>query len=56
MKVSQAPVFPRAAVAEVGGKGPDEAAARGIYASVYALSDGAAGAIVIAPGDARGAC
>ncbi|GAA0441708.1 hypothetical protein ABZ951_02780 [Streptomyces sp. NPDC046215] len=33
---------------------PDEAAARGIYAPVYALSDGAPGAIVIAPGDARG--
>ncbi|MFE2638396.1 hypothetical protein ACFXKS_23720 [Streptomyces scopuliridis] len=33
---------------------PDEAAARGIYAPVYALSDGAAGATVIAPGDARG--
>ncbi|MFI8083237.1 hypothetical protein ACIF6L_20875 [Kitasatospora sp. NPDC086009] len=33
---------------------PDEAAARGVYAPVYALSDGAPGAIVIAPGDARG--
>ncbi|MFJ9417969.1 hypothetical protein ACIRPT_28005 [Streptomyces sp. NPDC101227] len=33
---------------------PDEAAARGIYASVYALSDGEPGAIVIAPGDTRG--
>jgi hypothetical protein len=33
---------------------PDEAAARGIYAPVYALSDGAPGAIVIAPGDSRG--
>ncbi|WP_405828479.1 hypothetical protein [Streptomyces sp. NBC_01176] len=33
---------------------PDEAAARGIYAPVYALSDGAPGSIVIAPGDARG--
>ncbi|MGW6897586.1 hypothetical protein [Streptomyces sp. NBC_01727] len=33
---------------------PDEAAARGIYAPVYALSDGAPGMIVIAPGDARG--
>ena len=33
---------------------PDEAAARGIYAPVYALSDGAPGAIVIAPGDTRG--
>lgn len=32
---------------------PDEAAARGVYAPVYALSDGAPGAIVIAPGDAR---
>ncbi|MFJ8140935.1 hypothetical protein [Streptomyces sp. NPDC096013] len=32
----------------------DEAAARGVYAPVYALSDGAPGAIVIAPGDARG--
>ncbi|MEU2391407.1 hypothetical protein [Streptomyces sp. NPDC007369] len=34
---------------------PDEAAARGVYAPVYALSDGPPGAIVIAPGDARGA-
>jgi hypothetical protein len=33
---------------------PDEAAARGIHAPVYSLSDGAPGAIVIAPGDARG--
>ncbi|MGW8328534.1 hypothetical protein ACWGLE_11595 [Streptomyces sp. NPDC055897] len=33
---------------------PDEAAARGIYAPVYALSDGAPGAIVMAPGDTRG--
>ncbi|MEV6581252.1 hypothetical protein AB0M92_24160 [Streptomyces sp. NPDC051582] len=33
---------------------PDEAAARAVYAPVYALSDGAPGAIVIAPGDARG--
>ncbi|WP_097867733.1 hypothetical protein [Streptomyces sp. rh34] len=33
---------------------PDEAAARGVYAPVYALSDGAPGAIVIAPGDAHG--
>lgn len=33
---------------------PDEAAARGVFAPVYALSDGAPGAIVIAPGDARG--
>lgn len=33
---------------------PDEAETRGIYAPVYALSDGAPGAIVIAPGDARG--
>ncbi|MDX3695746.1 hypothetical protein PV726_36610 [Streptomyces europaeiscabiei] len=33
---------------------PDEAAARGIHAPVYALSDGAPGAIVIAPGDTRG--
>ncbi|MFF4019347.1 hypothetical protein [Streptomyces sp. NPDC001843] len=33
---------------------PEEAAARGIYAPVYALSDGAPGAIVIAPGDVRG--
>ncbi|MFE7705904.1 hypothetical protein ACFU6I_08900 [Streptomyces sp. NPDC057486] len=34
---------------------PDEAAARGVYAPVHALSDGAPGAIVIAPGDTRGA-
>lgn len=40
-------------MAEVGGDHPDEAAARGIYAPVYALSDGAPGAIVIAPGDTR---
>ena len=33
---------------------PDQAAARGIYAPVYALSDGAPGAIVIAPGDTCG--
>ncbi|MEU1312452.1 hypothetical protein ABZ419_26675 [Streptomyces cinnamoneus] len=37
---------------------PDQAAARGIYAPVYALSyalsDGAPGAVVIAPGDTRG--
>ncbi|MDG4859874.1 hypothetical protein P8605_17235 [Streptomyces sp. T-3] len=33
---------------------PDEAAARNIYAPVYALSDGTPGAIVIAPGDTRG--
>jgi hypothetical protein len=33
---------------------PDEAAARGVYAPVRALSDGVPGAIVIAPGDARG--
>ncbi|MFJ1823704.1 hypothetical protein, partial [Streptomyces sp. NPDC088178] len=33
---------------------PDEVAARGIHAPVHALSDGAPGAIVIAPGDARG--
>ncbi|MFE2290530.1 hypothetical protein [Streptomyces sp. NPDC059452] len=33
---------------------PDEAVARGVYAPVYALSDGAPGAIVIAPGDADG--
>ncbi|MEU9417384.1 hypothetical protein [Streptomyces sp. NPDC048272] len=32
---------------------PDEAAARGVHAPVYALSDGLPGAIVIAPGDAR---
>ncbi|MFC5664982.1 hypothetical protein ACFP3U_18585 [Kitasatospora misakiensis] len=31
----------------------NEAAARGVYAPVHALSDGAPGAIVIAPGDAR---
>ena len=33
---------------------PDEAAARDVYAPVHALSDGAPGAIVISPGDARG--
>ncbi|MFD7973823.1 hypothetical protein [Streptomyces clavifer] len=33
---------------------PDEAAARGIYAPVHFLSDGAPGAVVIAPGDIRG--
>ncbi|WP_392675817.1 hypothetical protein [Streptomyces sp. LN785] len=33
---------------------PAEAAARGIYAPVYVLSDGAPGSIVIAPGDTRG--
>lgn len=33
---------------------PDEAAARGVHAPVYALSDGAPGAIAIAPGDTRG--
>ncbi|MER6345116.1 hypothetical protein ACWC10_05920 [Streptomyces sp. NPDC001595] len=32
---------------------PEELAARGIYAPVYAVSDGAPGAIVIAPGDIR---
>ncbi|MFJ9648345.1 hypothetical protein [Streptomyces sp. NPDC101206] len=32
---------------------PDEAAARGIHAPVHVLSDGAPGAVVIAPGDAR---
>ncbi|MFF3849354.1 hypothetical protein [Streptomyces sp. NPDC002328] len=34
--------------------GPEEAAARGVHAPVHALSDGAPGAIVIAPGDTRG--
>ncbi|WP_190190729.1 hypothetical protein [Streptomyces minutiscleroticus] len=34
---------------------PDEAAARGIHAPVHALSDGVSGAVVIAPGDTRGA-
>ncbi|MFF7178008.1 hypothetical protein [Streptomyces sp. NPDC008121] len=34
---------------------PREAEARGIYAPVQALSDGVAGAIVMAPGDVRGA-
>ncbi|WP_432064753.1 hypothetical protein [Streptomyces sp. C10-9-1] len=33
---------------------PDEAAARGIYAPLYALSDSAPGTVVIAPGDTRG--
>ncbi|RKN77613.1 hypothetical protein D7231_02620 [Streptomyces klenkii] len=33
---------------------PDEAVARGVYAPVYSLSDGAPSAIVIAPGDTRG--
>ncbi|MFJ8982367.1 hypothetical protein [Streptomyces sp. NPDC102282] len=33
---------------------PDEAAARGIHAPLPALSDGAPGAVAIAPGDARG--
>ncbi|MGW2696682.1 hypothetical protein [Streptomyces sp. NPDC001296] len=33
---------------------PAEAAARGIYAPVHALSEGAPGPIVIAPGDTRG--
>ncbi|MFD5191303.1 hypothetical protein ACFWMU_24695 [Streptomyces sp. NPDC058357] len=33
---------------------PDEAAARGIYAPLFALSDSAPGSVVIAPGDARG--
>ncbi|MGW1963710.1 hypothetical protein ACWCPD_26190 [Streptomyces sp. NPDC001935] len=33
---------------------PDEAAARGVYAPVRALSEGAPGAIVIAPGEVRG--
>ncbi|MFI2428405.1 hypothetical protein ACH5A7_30685 [Streptomyces sp. NPDC018955] len=33
---------------------PAEAAARGIYAPVHTLSDGAPGTIVIAPGDVRG--
>lgn len=33
---------------------PAEAAARGIYAPLYALSDSAPGAVVIAPGDTRG--
>ncbi|MFF2367938.1 hypothetical protein ACFVU0_35230 [Streptomyces sp. NPDC058122] len=32
----------------------DEAAARGVYAPVHALSEGAPGAIVIAPGEVRG--
>ncbi|MBL3671498.1 hypothetical protein JL475_37595 [Streptomyces sp. M2CJ-2] len=33
---------------------PDEATARGIHAPLYALSDGAPGTIVVAPGDIRG--
>jgi hypothetical protein len=33
---------------------PGEAEARGVYAPVHALSDGAPGAVVIAPGDVRG--
>ncbi|MFG2639567.1 hypothetical protein ACGFYP_01065 [Streptomyces sp. NPDC048370] len=33
---------------------PGEAVARGVYASVFALSYGAKSAVVIAPGDARG--
>lgn len=33
---------------------PDEAQSRGIHAPLYALSDGAPGVIVIAPGDVRG--
>ncbi|WP_371573099.1 hypothetical protein [Streptomyces sp. NBC_01314] len=33
---------------------PDEAAARGIHAPVFALSDAEPGAVVIAPGDTRG--
>lgn len=33
---------------------PNEAAARGIYAPVPALSEGTAGAVVISPGDTRG--
>ncbi|WOX21308.1 hypothetical protein [Streptomyces solicathayae] len=32
----------------------EEAAARGVYAPVFALSDGLPGAIVVAPGDSRG--
>ncbi|WP_420156939.1 hypothetical protein [Nocardiopsis sp. CNT-189] len=34
--------------------GADEAAARGVFAPVHALSFGAPGAIVVAPGDTRG--
>lgn len=34
--------------------GPDEAAARGIYAPLPTLSDGEPGTVVIAPGDTRG--
>ncbi|MFJ8747501.1 hypothetical protein ACIRL2_50265 [Embleya sp. NPDC127516] len=33
---------------------PDEAAARGIHAPLHALSDGAPGTVIIAPGDTRG--
>lgn len=33
---------------------PAEAEARGVYAPVHALSDGASGTIVVAPGDVRG--
>ncbi|MEV7797218.1 hypothetical protein AB0O68_35575 [Streptomyces sp. NPDC087512] len=33
---------------------PEEATARGVYAPAFALSDGAPGAVVIAPGDASG--
>ncbi|MEV5374408.1 hypothetical protein AB0L26_00275 [Streptomyces nondiastaticus] len=33
---------------------PDEAEARGVFAPVFSLSFGAPGAVVIAPGDARG--
>ncbi|MER7967135.1 hypothetical protein [Streptomyces ardesiacus] len=33
---------------------PKEATARGVYAPVFALSEGAPGAVVIAPGDASG--
>ena len=33
---------------------PGEAEARGVYAPVHALSEGAPGAVVIAPGDVRG--
>ncbi|WP_129307601.1 hypothetical protein [Streptomyces sp. L2] len=34
--------------------GPDEAAARGVYAPVHSLSYGPPGSVVIAPGDVRG--
>ncbi|MBC2874039.1 MULTISPECIES: hypothetical protein [Streptomyces] len=34
--------------------GPEEAAARGVYAPVHSLSYGPSGTIVIAPGDSRG--